>query len=197
MTWHVWCDGSCQHGVPEAPRGVGGWGGWCAIVEHGSDGRVLRGRVPDTTNVRMELLAAIEGLGAGAVLHTDCTTLAVVHERWRRDELDHRDGRRAGPDVQLWRQLGAEFGRVGVVLHLVVKGESDPIHRRCDKIAGTEARGGLRNLPANHTPLDGDDHRILAKQFRRQVREWRDRQSRVTAAPLPTPVVLPRPDSSR
>lgn len=177
-TWNVWCDGSCQHGVAQAPRGVGGWGGWCAIVEHGSDGRVVRGRVPDTTNVRMELRAAIEGLravdaGAVAVLHTDCTTLLAVWYRWRDGAVNPP----RGPDARLWLELDAEFDRIGDVrVRLIERGVHDPVHRRCDKIAGAEARGGLRDLPPNSVPLDelGGDHRVRKGMRRLAVRQVPD-----------------------
>ena len=180
MTWHIWTDGSCinpsEAGRRATPKGGRGFGGWAAIIEHGSDGRVLRGRVDDTTNVRMELHAAIEGLrvvpdGAMVVLRTDCTTLLIVHERWRHDALAHRDGLRFGPDIKLWRRLGQELDRVDVDFRLVLKGDRDPIHNRCHTIAGAEARGGLRNLPANHAPLDelgGDDK--IRKGYRRVLR---------------------------
>jgi ribonuclease HI len=174
-TWNVWSDGSCQHGVPQAPRGVGGWGGWCAIIEHGSDGQVVRGRVPNTTSVRMELRAAIEGLrvvpaDGPAVLRTDCTTLLSVYDRWQRGDL--RPPR--GPDRRLWLELDAEFDRVGdVTVRMIERHASDPVHRRCDKIAGAEARGGLRNLPPNSVPLDelGGSHTIRKGMRRLAVRQ--------------------------
>lgn len=171
MSWHVWTDGSCQHGLPQVSKGMPGYGGWAAIVEHGSDGRVLRGRVAQTTNVRMELRAAIEGLrvvagGKRCVLHTDCTTLLIVYERRLWPRLSGRDGRE-------WRELAAEFGRLDVEIDLITKGRRDPIHRRAHTIAGAEARAGLHKLPANAVPLD-DGHHVRAGMFQQAVRAWRD-----------------------
>lgn len=170
MTWHVWVDGSCQHGLAQAPKGVGGWGGWAAIVHHGSDGIVLRGRVPDTTSVRMELLAAIEGLravadGAHVVLHTDCMTVHGVYYRWRRGEV----GSWRGPDAKLWLELDAELARVRAEIKLVVKGEVDREHQRAHAIAGAEARGGLRNLPPNAVPLEREGAHRLRKHLQEQA----------------------------
>lgn len=174
MIWHIWTDGSCQHGLPQVPRGTLGWGGWCAIVEHGSDGLVLRGREPDTTNVRMELRAAIEGLrvvpvGEDVVLHTDCTTILCARD------ASKRGGRSRNPhkvlrDGELWKELGELIAWRTVHMHLIVKGERDKIHRRAHVIAGAEARGGLCNLPTNATPLDelGGGHRIRSG-YRRQA----------------------------
>jgi ribonuclease HI len=49
-------DGSCL--------GNPGPGGWACILRFGDDERVLHGGTPETTNNRMELSAAIEGLRA-------------------------------------------------------------------------------------------------------------------------------------
>lgn len=169
MTWHIWCDGSCQHGLANVPKKTPGWGGWCAIVEHGSNGLVLRGRQPLTTNVRMELRAAIEGLrvvpeGESVVINTDCTTLLCVR--------DAVAGSRKplGKDRDLWRELAAEIALRTVRFHLIVKGERSDIHRRAHVIAGAEARGGLQDLPVNASPLDelGGAYRIR-KGMRRQA----------------------------
>lgn len=154
MRWRIWTDGSCKHGLPNVPKGLRGWGGWAAIVEHGSDGCVVRGRVAETTNVRMEILAAIEGLrvvpdGERALLHTDCTTLLTIRD-WRESgRLDMYTGR----DSRLCRELAAELDRVQVEMVLLVRGHRDLIHRRAHALAGAEATGGLRNLPKNAVPL--------------------------------------------
>ena len=61
-------DGSCLNNP--------GPGGWAAILEWNGNEKELSGAVPDTTNNRMELQAAIEGLNAlsrpmSVELHTD------------------------------------------------------------------------------------------------------------------------------
>lgn len=163
--WHVWTDGSCHHGYSQVPAGTRGWGGWCAIVEHGSDGAVFKGRVPETTNVRMEILAATMGLkqipdGERVLLHTDSTVLLAVR--------DWVAGGRSGSvkDRRFWNGLSAQLERVDVVIELLGRGQRDPIHKRAHSIAGAEARGGLRNLPANATPLE-DGHHKIRKGMRR------------------------------
>ena len=52
----IFTDGAC--------RGNPGPGGWAALLRRGSAERCLRGAEADTTNNRMELMAAIEGLAA-------------------------------------------------------------------------------------------------------------------------------------
>lgn len=163
MTWHVWTDGSCQHGYAQVEKGLRGWGGWCAIVEHGSDGAVLRGRVAKTTNVRMELHAVTEGLravpdGASVLVHTDSTVIVTVRD-WV-DRQHRNSGNRSRSDHRYWDALADQLERVDARVHLLGRGVRDPIHKRAHTIAGAEARGGLRNLPVNATPLEEDHHRI-------------------------------------
>jgi ribonuclease HI len=52
----LYTDGGC--------RGNPGLGGWGAVLLYGEHRKELKGSQPDTTNNRMELLAAIEGLKA-------------------------------------------------------------------------------------------------------------------------------------
>lgn len=193
MTWHIWCDGSCVN-QQKTPKGGVGYGGWAAIVEHGSDGFVLRGRVAETTNVVMELVAVIEGLrvvpaGESAVVHTDSTVILAVLDRWQRGTLEQQ-GRRAPVHADLWRDLAGEFDRIHVTISMVERGMKDPVHKRAHVIAGADARALLHiangRIPPTATPLDPDDRRILGEQFRREVRAWRERHERVNAKPLPS-----------
>jgi ribonuclease HI len=52
----IYTDGAC--------RGNPGPGGWAALLVAGSQRKEVSGAEPDTTNNRMELMAAIGGLGA-------------------------------------------------------------------------------------------------------------------------------------
>ncbi|HEV2110517.1 MAG TPA: ribonuclease HI [Gammaproteobacteria bacterium] len=66
--FEIYTDGAC--------RGNPGPGGWAAVVSGGGAERVLQGAEADTTNNRMELMAAIMALrelptGSSATLHTD------------------------------------------------------------------------------------------------------------------------------
>lgn len=173
--WNVWTDGSCQHGLHNVPKGVKGWGGWAAVVHHDSDGFTVSGRVADTTNVRMELTAAIEGLraipvGAKAVLHTDCTTILCVRDAQRDKTLASN----SGVDVRLWRALAVELVSRDVRIHLIVKNETDSTHHHCHVMAGAEARGGLRKLPVKALPLPDEGRLVRAGMRRQLVKSWRD-----------------------
>jgi ribonuclease HI len=64
----IYTDGAC--------RGNPGPGGWGALLLAGKHRKTLHGGEPETTNNRMELMAAIEALNAlkgprNVVLHTD------------------------------------------------------------------------------------------------------------------------------
>jgi ribonuclease HI len=198
VTWHIWTDGSCINrdlGKSETPKGGRGYGGWAAIIEHGSDGFVLRGRENATTNVRMELVAVIEGLravptGDLAVVHTDSTVILSVLDRWQRGDRESR-----GVHSDLWADLMACFDRLHVKIELVVRGktganERDFVHQRAHLLAGAEAKAQLHiangRIPPSATPLNEDDRRILGDRFKRQVRAWRDRQNRVNGKALPS-----------
>ena len=68
QTVEIYTDGAC--------RGNPGPGGWGALLISGGHRRTLHGGARDTTNNRMELVAAIEALNAlkgpqQVVLHTD------------------------------------------------------------------------------------------------------------------------------
>lgn len=165
--WHVWSDGSCKRAGDgskgETPKGGVGGGGWAAVVEHGSDGWVLRGRELNTTNVQMELRAMIEGLravysGNDVVLHTDSTVALSVFDRWQHgDRLAKYDrhGRKRVPiHRDLWLALMAEFDRVNVEIDMVGRGPS-PQHARAHAFAGAEASAVLGRALPTQRPSDG------------------------------------------
>ena len=53
-TVEIFTDGAC--------RGNPGPGGWAALLRHNEEEKIISGAVEETTNNRMELMAAIEGL---------------------------------------------------------------------------------------------------------------------------------------
>ena len=81
-TVEVFTDGGC--------RGNPGPGGWGAVLRFGGHERELRGSEENTTNNRMELLAAISALEAmtepcKVVLTTDSTYVKDGITRWIRN----------------------------------------------------------------------------------------------------------------
>jgi ribonuclease HI len=75
----IWTDGACS--------GNPGPGGWGALLVAGENRKELHGGEPDTTNNRMELMAAIEALNAlkkpsAVTLHTDSTYVKDGLTKW-------------------------------------------------------------------------------------------------------------------
>ena len=72
----IFTDGAC--------RGNPGPGGWAALIRMGARERELSGGEPLTTNNRMELLAAIEGLNA---LKRPCRVRLTTDSNYVRDGI--------------------------------------------------------------------------------------------------------------
>lgn len=153
-----------------AAKGNPGPGGWGAIVVT-PDGRVteLGGGERHTTNNRMELTAAIEGLrhvgpAAGEVaLHTDSTYVIRGIREWI--HAWRRRGWRTvqGGDVlnrDLWETLAAINREVGKVTWHYVAGHSGiPGNERVDEIANAFATG--KHVPLYRGPLIRYDVPVL------------------------------------
>ena len=76
---HIWTDGACS--------GNPGPGGWGALMIAGNRRKEIYGGEPDTTNNRMELMAAIEALNAlkkasVVTLHTDSNYVKDGLTKW-------------------------------------------------------------------------------------------------------------------
>ncbi len=129
----LYTDGAC--------RGNPGRGGWGAVLVYGAYEKELSGGEPSTTNNRMELMAAIEGLRAlrepcTVDLYSDSKYLVDAFEQhwvdaWRASNF--RGGKVKNPD--LWQQLLA-LTEVHTVRFLWVKGHNGHAYNeRCDRLA--------------------------------------------------------------
>lgn len=132
-------DGACL--------GNPGPGGWGALLRWRGIERELAGGEPDTTNNRMELMAAISALealkeGCDAILHTDSQYVRQGITEWMPNWI-RRGWKTAGGDPvknrDLWERLHA-----AAILHKVdwrwVKGHSgDPDNERVDMLARAAA----------------------------------------------------------
>ena len=119
----VYADGSCI-GNP----GPGGWG----VVVRDPDSKVteLNGHDDATTNNRMELMGAIEGLratdrGAHVILRSDSQYVVnTMTLRWKRNK-----------NQDLWVLLDAEVALRHVRFEWVRGHDIDPINNRADELA--------------------------------------------------------------
>jgi ribonuclease HI len=127
----VYADGSCL-GNP----GPGGWG----VVVRDPNGNVseLNGYDPSTTNNRMELMGAIEGLraterGAEVILRSDSQyVIKSMTLNWKRNK-----------NQDLWELLDAEAKTRRVRFEWVRGHDVDPINNRADELALAGANGKL------------------------------------------------------
>ena len=141
----IWTDGGCRPNP--------GPGGWAAILVFRGEERELSGFEPETTNNRMELTAAINGLRAlkracEVRLYTDSEYLKNGITRWHQGWV-RRNWRNASGDpvanMDLWRPLLELTRQHTVHWHWVRSHIGIKLNERADRLA-TEAReSGLRN----------------------------------------------------
>ena len=137
----LYTDGACS-GNP----GPGGWGYVLIFREHR---REVSGYDPDTTNNRMELTAAIEGLTAlkepcEVDLYTDSSYMANAFLKdwivnWQRRGWLKAD-KNPVENQDLWKKMIEQTGKHRVHWNLV-KGHADnEENNRCDKLATGEIK---------------------------------------------------------
>jgi ribonuclease HI len=141
----IYTDGACS--------GNPGPGGWGAILRYNGTEREISGGEADTTNNRMELMAAIRALEAltrpvTARVHTDSTYVKDGITKWM-DQWKARGWRTAAKkpvkNVDLWQRLDQAAGRHDVSWHWVRGHTGHPENERADELARrglAEARDG-------------------------------------------------------
>ena len=132
----LYTDGAC--------RGNPGPGGWAAIIFEDADERVVSGAERRTTNQRMELTAAIEGLAAilgRRRVHVHSDSAYIVNcfrdgwwERWEKNGWKNAQ-KQAVANRDLWERLIAQTRRHDVVWHKVAGHADDELNNRVDALA--------------------------------------------------------------
>jgi len=137
-------DGACS--------GNPGPGGWGAILEYNGYRKEINGAEPETTNNRMELLAAIRALEAltrpsDVDLYTDSRYvrdgITGWVDRWKQNGW-RTAGRKPVKNVDLWKMLDSAFGRHRVRWHWIKGHAGHPENERADELA-REAIASLRS----------------------------------------------------
>lgn len=132
----IFTDGACS--------GNPGPGGWGVVLRFGSYEKELSGGERETTNNRMELTAAIEGLSA---LKEPCDVRLVTDskyvadgitkgwaESWQKNGWRKADKKPAlNPD--LWEKLLKLIKKHNVTIEWVKGHAGHPENERCDKLA--------------------------------------------------------------
>lgn len=141
----LYTDGACS--------GNPGPGGWGAVLLFGEHRKELCGGEPLTTNNRMELRAAIEGLQAltracAVDLHTDSQYLkngvtSWIHG-WKRNGWKTAD-RKPVKNEDLWRELDAALARHDIEWHWVKGHAGHEFNEEADRLA----REGMAPFLAN------------------------------------------------
>jgi ribonuclease HI len=134
-------DGACL--------GNPGPGGWAALLRYGAHEREVAGAEADTTNNRMELMAAISALESlsepcAIDLHTDSQYVRQGITEWMPNWI-RRNWKTAGGDPvknrDLWERLHAATGRHRIAWHWVKGHSGDPDNERVDALARAAAEG--------------------------------------------------------
>ena len=131
----IFTDGACS--------GNPGPGGWGVILRWRDNQRELYGGAPDTTNNRMELMAAIQALETlkrpvRATLHTDSTYVKNGITQWIHNWKKKgwkTANRKPVKNVDLWQRLDAAVARHDVEWRWVRGHTGHPENERADELA--------------------------------------------------------------
>lgn len=139
-TVKLFTDGACL--------GNPGPGGWACVLRFNGHKKEIWGSEPQTTNNRMELRAAVEGLRAlkepcQVEIFTDSNYLKNgitqwIH-RWKKNGWRTADNQPV-KNRDLWEELDQLTQRHRTVWHWVKGHADDPDNNRCDELAQRAAR---------------------------------------------------------
>lgn len=132
----VYTDGACS--------GNPGPGGYAAIIMFSDNKKEIYGAEANTTNNRMELMAAIEGLKVlkrpcDVMLYSDSAYLVNAYNNkwidgWKKNGWKN-SSKEPVKNVDLWQQI-EELRKIHEVTFVKVKGHSDnEFNNRCDELA--------------------------------------------------------------
>lgn len=134
-TVSIWTDGACS--------GNPGPGGWGALLRFGEHEKELSGGDFETTNNRMELLAAIEALNAltqpcAVELYTDSQYvkggMTGWIEGWKKNGW-RTSAKKPVKNAELWQALDEAVSRHTVNWHWVKGHAGHPENERADELA--------------------------------------------------------------
>ncbi len=140
---HVWTDGACL--------GNPGPGGWGALLRWNGTERELSGGEAETTNNRMELMAAIQAL---ETLKRPCEVILTTDSQYVRKGITEwmtnwkRNGWRTASkkpvkNAELWQRLDRARERHRVQWDWVKGHSGHPENERADELASNAARSQL------------------------------------------------------
>jgi ribonuclease HI len=131
----IYTDGACS--------GNPGPGGWGALLIYGDREKELSGGEKETTNNRMELMAAIRALGAlksrcSVALYTDSNYVRHGITQWIHDWKKRgwkTSDKKPIKNKDLWCELDEASARHAVAWHWVKGHDGHPLNERVDALA--------------------------------------------------------------
>lgn len=142
----MFTDGAC--------RGNPGPGGWGVLLRYGNTEKTLSGAERETTNNRMELMAAIMGLaeltrGCSVQVTTDSTYvkngISTWLANWKKNNW-RTAAKQPVKNIDLWQQLDTEVQRHDVTWHWVRGHTGHRENEIADQLANQAIDKLLNNL---------------------------------------------------
>lgn len=156
---HIHTDGSCL-GNGQASS----VGGWAAVLENGTHQLRISAGVPQTTNQKMELTAAIQGLKAlkvGDVPVTIFTDSRYVQQgatewlpKWKQNGW-RTSAKKPVENVELWRELDGLLQRLSVIFTWIKGHSGNPMNELADRLARKACQFPTQRI-ARHRRMAGD-----------------------------------------
>ena len=145
-------DGSC--------KGNPGPGGWACLLRYGGNLKEMYGSEKQTTNNRMEIMAAVRGLAA---LKEKCDVEIVTDSEYVKNGITQwivgwkRNGWRTKSkdpvkNQDLWQELDRQVGRHSVVWSWTKGHASHADNNRCDELAQMAASTQTTNTDEYKIP---------------------------------------------
>ena len=167
QTITLYVDGAC--------RGNPGLGGWGAYIITESEQHKLFGGVPQTTNNRMELMAAIEGIkfcpmDAKLVLWTDSNYVKQGITEWI-----HGWKKKNWKDVKnpdLWKQLDATCQGRDIEWHWIKGHAGHPGNEMADQLANLGADQTLEHMKTASAKIDNVFEASLNPDKKKAEKDW-------------------------
>lgn len=131
-----------------------GPGGWAYVLRYGDKVKEMSGFEPETTNNRMELRAAVEGL---RVLKEPCEVEVITDSQYMKNGITDwihkwkRNGWRTASkkpvvNQDLWQELDAQAARHKTEWSWTKGHASHADNNRCDELATAAARNRASHL---------------------------------------------------
>jgi ribonuclease HI len=139
----IYTDGSCDPNP--------GPGGWAALIIMKKENKLVKGSESHSTNNRMELIAALNGIkevdvSEEIILYTDSQYLQKGVKEWIAN-WKARGWRRKGgklANVDLWKEISTEIDHRKITWHWVRGHAGNPFNERVDRAAQQMAAAAKR-----------------------------------------------------